>query len=88
MAPGGSGFGSSRRPPNPLQLSERSFRRTTPTIGKLQRIPIGGVTQYAHHVDLSSSGDVFVEPGGKVVRVNIMMRRMNAWIRLLRPSEY
>lgn len=88
VGPGGAAFGSSRRPPTPLQLSERSLRRTTLTIGALEETRIGGVTTQAHRIDLSSGGDVWIAPGGKLLRINIVMRRMNAWIRLLRPSEY
>lgn len=77
-----------RQPPTPLQMSDRSLRHVTLTIGRSQRIPVAGVTTFVEHVDLSDSGDVFIEPGGKVVRINITMRRANAWIRLLRPSEY
>jgi len=86
--PGNNASRGPHEPANPRQLSDRSLQWTTLTIGMQQALPVGGVTTFVHHVDLSSSGDVFIEPGGNVVRVNIMMRRANAWIRALRPSEF
>lgn len=87
VAPGASAW-SVRRPPTPSELAKRSLRRTKLGIGGLEDVVTGGVTSRAYRVDVSTGNDAWIAPDGTVLRVDIMMRRMNAWIRLLRPSEY
>jgi hypothetical protein len=87
ISPGASSW-SMRHPPTPAQLAARCLRRTRLAIGPLEQIDLGGVTTTAHRVDVSTAGDAWIEPDGTVARVLIMLRRTNARVRLLRPSEY